>query len=449
MVPRLLLAVLIHGLSLVGLSAAIGGLVLEQWIIPVELPDWSVARDRLGRWITAWLFVLMPATFGDVVIRAQAMSRAPLASAIVSLPAIMTHTHFGIILTARSAGLLIAVLLSLTRSVPLRVSCLLIALGLALTTSLTGHAADWGDVTFSTAVDWTHAVAASAWTGGVLGLAFVIFRGDTLRTPESLDILVRRFSRLAAICLLAVVLTGSYNAWAQLGAVSKLWSSPYGRLLFVKLLVVAALVWLGAINRYVLIPRLSAGRIARGAGARLFRILRLVVLGTRGRKRSAPPPSQLSRYVAWEALFALGVFACTAALGEAMPGRQSIFERKPMTHVAPLAPRSSASVPRVGTVTVPPGQVSRGRAVFLKLRCFTCHAVRGEQVPSPSRPGPDLTDAGRFHPGYLMEAIINPNAMILDGPGYTDDRGLSIMPDYRNKLTVSELIDLIAYLKSR
>jgi hypothetical protein len=40
------------------------------------------------------------------------------------------------------------------------------------------------------------------------------------------------------------------------------------------------------------------------------------------------------------------------------------------------------------------------------------------------------------------------NAIIIDGPGFTDDRGLSTMPDYRNKLTVGELIDLVAYLKS-
>jgi hypothetical protein len=55
---------------------------------------------------------------------------------------------------------------------------------------------------------------------------------------------------------------------------------------------------------------------------------------------------------------------------------------------------------------------------------------------------------GRRHPGYLVESIMNPNAMIVDGPGYTDSRGLSIMSDYRNELTVGELIDLVAYLKS-
>jgi len=31
-----------------------------------------------------------------------------------------------------------------------------------------------------------------------------------------------------------------------------------------------------------------------------------------------------------------------------------------------------------------------------------------------------------------------------DGPGYTDDRGVSTMPDNRDNLTVGELIGLVA-----
>jgi len=74
--------------------------------------------------------------------------------------------------------------------------------------------------------------------------------------------------------------------------------------------------------------------------------------------------------------------------------------------------------------------------------------VNPEPFPPPGRPGPDLTSAGRHHPGYLLESVMNPNAMIVDGPGYTDERGRSIMPDYREQLTLSELVDLVAYLKS-
>jgi hypothetical protein len=85
--------------------------------------------------------------------------------------------------------------------------------------------------------------------------------------------------------------------------------------------------------------------------------------------------------------------------------------------------------------------------VFVRLQCFTCHAVPGEGYPAPSRPGPSLAGAGRNPVGYLLESAVNPNARIVDGPGYTDDRGLSTMPDYREKLSVGDLIDLVAYLE--
>jgi len=67
---------------------------------------------------------------------------------------------------------------------------------------------------------------------------------------------------------------------------------------------------------------------------------------------------------------------------------------------------------------------------------------------APTRPEPELTGIGRHDPGYLVESIMNPDAMIVDGSGYTDAQGLSVMPDYRERLTVSDLIDLVAYLKN-
>ena len=445
--PQALVAGLVRGLGLLSLAAVIGGLVLEQLIVPAGVPYLAAARVGLRRWITACLVVLVLTTVADLVIRTQAMSRASLAVAIAALPDVVARTHFGAVLSARAVMLALAVLLSLARATALRILCLLVALGVALTNSLTSHAADWGDLTVSAAVDWTHAVGASAWTGGLIGLALVVFRRKPDWPPASLGVLAPRFSRLAGVCLLVVVLTGSYNAWAQLGALSRLWTTAYGRVLIVKLLAVAALVWLGATNRYVIVPRLSPGRAARGFGARWFRLSRFLVLGPRRRARSVMAPSRLAAYVTGEAIIALAVFTCTAALGEVTPGRHVSFERKVTTHVPPVQPRQSSGGAR-GTVTPPPGNAARGRSVFVKLKCFTCHTVRGESVPAPSRPGPDLSGVGSRHPGYLVESIINPNAMVVDGPGYTDDRGLSIMPDYRESLTVGELIDLVAYLKS-
>ena len=95
------------------------------------------------------------------------------------------------------------------------------------------------------------------------------------------------------------------------------------------------------------------------------------------------------------------------------------------------------------------GEPDRGREIFVKLECFACHTVQGESFPPPSRPGPELSGMGRHHPaGYLAESVMNPNAVIVEGPGYTGPDGLSTMPDYRDNLTLAELDDLVAYLKS-
>ena len=102
---------------------------------------------------------------------------------------------------------------------------------------------------------------------------------------------------------------------------------------------------------------------------------------------------------------------------------------------------------------LPPGDPKEGRAIFAKLECGTSHAIQGERLPSVSKSsddiGPDLTGAGSHHPAeYLDEAIVNPNAVIVMGPGYVGADGLSRMPDYSDVLTIRQLIDLVAYLRS-
>src|SRR4030095_11256738 len=90
-----------------------------------------------------------------------------------------------------------------------------------------------------------------------------------------------------------------------------------------------------------------------------------------------------------------------------------------------------------------------GREVFGRLGCFACHRVKGERFPAPTGRGPDLTGMGHHHPpGYLLESVLNPDAVIVEGPGYTDARGRSTMPELAPGLTVAELLDLVAYLRT-
>jgi Cytochrome c len=126
---------------------------------------------------------------------------------------------------------------------------------------------------------------------------------------------------------------------------------------------------------------------------------------------------------------------------------------KAPVHITMEELHKHGGVPPGWRLAVPPGNPGTGRSVFAKLECYQCHEVKGEAFPSvPSgsdHAGPALTGMGSHHPPeYFLEAILNPNAVIVTGPGYTGEDGLSIMPDYRESLSVAELIDLVAYMQS-
>src|SRR5438034_5342205 len=113
----------------------------------------------------------------------------------------------------------------------------------------------------------------------------------------------------------------------------------------------------------------------------------------------------------------------------------------------------SGGVPRGWKFTLPAGDPAKGRRAFADLECYTCHAIQGERFPASGGDaksvGPELTGMGSHHPAeYFAESILAPNAVILDGPGYVGPDGKSTMPSYADSLSVTQLLDLVAYLKS-
>lgn len=105
-------------------------------------------------------------------------------------------------------------------------------------------------------------------------------------------------------------------------------------------------------------------------------------------------------------------------------------------------------VPPGWTLSPPVGDAPRGKGLYERFGCYTCHAVRGETFPAPTAAGPDLTGMGAHHPAaYFVESIVNPAAVLVDGPGYIGADGRSAMPAYPD-MTVAQLVDLVAYLRS-
>jgi uncharacterized protein involved in high-affinity Fe2+ transport len=111
----------------------------------------------------------------------------------------------------------------------------------------------------------------------------------------------------------------------------------------------------------------------------------------------------------------------------------------------------NGGVPRGWKFAVPAGDPARGREVFRELECYKCHEIKTEKFPAPidgKYSGPELTGMGRMHPTeYVAESILFPNAVIVDEPGFTGADGLSTMPSYADSLSVTQWLDLVAFMK--
>ena len=151
------------------------------------------------------------------------------------------------------------------------------------------------------------------------------------------------------------------------------------------------------------------------------------------------------------AVVAMVAVGATATAQHAGHGAQATTNRPP----APITMdelHRVGGVPRGWKFTLPAGDPKTGRELFAKLECNKCHEIapdfpRGQRAAGDV--GPALTGMGGHHPAeYFAQSIIDPNAVIIAGPGFVGPDGRSVMPDYRDSVTFAEVAHLVAYLKS-
>jgi copper transport protein len=195
---------------------------------------------------------------------------------------------------AGAAGLAIFTL-ARGRRFPLLVGALIVALSFGLS----GHAATAGPRWLTAPVIALHVLGAAFWVGALWPLLLAL-GGAEAKTR------LQAFSTLAVGAIACLIVAGTALAALQLGSVSALVSTDYGRRLLVKLILVAGLLGLAALNRLVLTPAIGrSGRAERG--------LRLTI--------------------ATELALATGVIVLTASLGAVPPPRALAEQAAARGHV--------------------------------------------------------------------------------------------------------------------
>lgn len=291
---------LVVGWLLFGALVVVTGVVLGRWFVLPRAGTASgggvtaVAAARLGRGAALTLAVALALVF----VRQLVEFRDPYEGWTSEARLLLGGTPWG--KTWLSAACLSLLAWVSTHGAARRIrggwgAATAAVLALGAFPALTGHASGGEMRTLTIVADTLHVWAAGGWLGG---LALVLYldreerRGQGADARGLLPDLVPRFSRLAMACVGTLALTGVFASWAHLGGVSALLGTGYGRILTLKLALVAGVLGLGARNFRVLTPRLgdAAGRQAMRRSATVELLVANVVLAvTAVLVRTSPP----------------------------------------------------------------------------------------------------------------------------------------------------------------
>ncbi len=251
-----------------------------------------------------------------------------------------------------------------------------VAIGLAATWALAEHASTGLQAGIAMPVDVVHLLAVALWLGGLCALLVALFRAPADTPIEGSA--VRRFSQVAFGSVLALIATGIYQSWRQLGSWSAFTGTSYGQLLLVKIGLVIVLVGIAYISRRwtAQLPETAATvaaertedlaadaekePVAAGAAgggdakrtAQLARQRAAVDTARLKRLRNADPlRSGLRRSVLAEAGIAVVLLAVTTALTSTEPGRTE-EEAKAATSASASSSSSDSSSDATGALTL-------------------------------------------------------------------------------------------------
>ena len=212
-----------------------------------------------------------------------------------------------------------------------------------------GHAGQTAPRGLSVLLDWLHLVAGSLWVGGLIGLLILWRSLPVARRVAGLIVCVPRFSNVAFVSVLVLLGTGIGATVLHLPVLAALWQTSYGKVILIKIGILAATMPLAAINLLRNKPGLLAARQEARLGERPTRLLRRLVSG--------------------EALLIAGAVFAAALLSSLAPPPPAFAEQQSaLARVGPGA--VAATLKRAGytlQVLVNPNRAAAPNSFALKL----------------------------------------------------------------------------------
>jgi copper transport protein len=154
-----------------------------------------------------------------------------------------------------------------------------------LTSSMNSHsAALLSGAYLGVAVDWLHFMGVAAWLGGLASLAYVLPVAVHASQSAGDRVLSRAVSRFSAMALAAVgliVVTGTFQAWLEVGSWEGFVQAAFGLSVLAKIGLLVLMLLLAAFNLLIVRPGL-ARMVGTSSGAAASALARRFSLAVRG-----------------------------------------------------------------------------------------------------------------------------------------------------------------------
>lgn len=113
-----------------------------------------------------------------------------------------------------------------------RVGAIFVAAGLVRTAGMNAHATQTTEPLWGIVAGFLHLSAVSAWVGGLVMLTLCLL---PRRRLAELEVVVPKFSKVAALSVLTIVGSGAILLWQIVASVDGFWATEYSRVLMLKL----------------------------------------------------------------------------------------------------------------------------------------------------------------------------------------------------------------------
>ena len=230
-------------LNLLGGFATIGALLAMAFLLLDVEGKVSTSAEKLRNFLKVSAAAWFIGIAGSIIFTLAQILDTPLSGALdlTTIRSFITQITLGQYLAFEAAiALLVFVCTFQAKKIMSLIVLLLISIVGLVAPVFQSHAASGGSHSLVIGSLVIHVIALSMWVGGILAIAMLSASDRAIAVP--------RFSQLALWSAIAVVISGTVNAWTRLNFESA-WNSTYAFLVIAKTVATIALVGLGYLHR--------------------------------------------------------------------------------------------------------------------------------------------------------------------------------------------------------